>query len=171
VATTASTSWTSGVLGAPGDWKFGVRAFDPATGLEEANLDCAVEVVLDSAGKDVTSRPAAPLGLRAFASGSGTARVEWWCPPAPGAKAPTEFRVYRGIGSPSYAAPAAIVPYSSGFMGTFRATLSGLTGGTTYAVAVRARNASGEEANTNTVSVTAASAGPNPVDSLTASAV
>jgi hypothetical protein len=172
IATVAGLSWASGPLAAPGDWKFGVRAFDPATGLEEQNLDCAVRIVLDTMGKDVTDRPLPPVGLRAFPLSGGAARVEWSYPPTRGAKAPAGFHVYIGTGgTPGYSAPIATVAYSSGLLNSFVANLSGLSGGTAYSAGVRAYNASGEEANTTAVSFTAATAGPSPVGSLTAAAI
>lgn len=114
---------------------------------------------------------AATLTLRPAPAMNASVRVEWHYPLVRSPRVPTGFKVYVGVGTPDYTAPAAIVPYSSGFMNTFRATLSGLTDGTTYAVAVRAYNSSGEEQNGTVASVTAISAGPLPVDSLAATAV
>lgn len=65
LATTSSLTWTSGEL-TPGTWKFAVRAFDPATGLEEQNLDAAATITLDAGGNDISNRPAPPNALRAF---------------------------------------------------------------------------------------------------------
>ena len=62
IATVSGTAWTSGTLAAPGTWSFGVRAFD-GNG-EEQNLDCAVVIVLDANGNDITNRPMPPVGLR-----------------------------------------------------------------------------------------------------------
>ena len=88
---------------------------------------------------------------------------------------PTGFHVYIGNRSaPVYGSPAATVLYSSG-PGTganaFVCNLTGLTGGTTYQIGVRAYNAVAEEPNTSFVSVNADSAGPAPVDSLTGIAI
>jgi hypothetical protein len=66
VATTGLLSWTSSALAYPGDWKFGVRAYNPTNGLGEKNLDCAVEIILDAAGTDIANRPGPPSGLRGF---------------------------------------------------------------------------------------------------------
>jgi hypothetical protein len=65
IATVGGLTWTSSALAYPGTWRFGVRAFN-AFG-EEQNLDCAVTIVLDAGGFDITLRPVAPVGLRAFA--------------------------------------------------------------------------------------------------------
>jgi hypothetical protein len=157
-------------LTVPGTWSFGVRAAD--VNGEEQNLDCAVTIVLDASGNDITCRPAPPVGLRAFPLAGGTVRVEWHSPPARGARAPAGFNVYLGSGaSPDYAAPASVVAYGSGLFNTFVADLSGLTDGTAYGIGVRAFNASGEEANTASVRVTADATGPRPVDLLVATAI
>ena len=170
IAALMSTTWTSSGLAVPGTWSFAIRAAD-GNG-EEQNLDCAVTIVLDGSGNDITNRPAPPSGLRAFATASGGIRVEWYYPPTRGAKAPAGFNVYLGTGgAPSYATPAATISYATGIQSTFVANLSGLTDGTTYAIGVRSYNASGEEANTASLGVTADATGPLPVDHLTATTI
>jgi glucuronoarabinoxylan endo-1,4-beta-xylanase len=167
-----TTTWTSSALSHPGDWKFGVRAFNSSG--EEQNLDVFAEIILDSSGNDITNRPAPPNGLRALAMAAGAIRVEWTYTAflTSSAKKPTGFHVYTGTGgSPSYASPAATVSYSSAIAGMFVANLTGLTGGTTYSIGVRAYNATAEEPNTTFVNVTADATGPAPVVSLTAAAV
>ena len=164
---TQTTSWTTPLLSAPGTWSFGARAANNYG--EEQNLDCAVTIVLDSLGNDVTNRPAPPVGLRAFATAAGGIRAEWYYPPTRGAKAPTGFHVYIGTGgTPNYAASVAAVPFAAVIHNSFVANLSGLTDGTTYSISVRAYNASGEEANTSTASVTADAMGPSAVSGLSA---
>jgi hypothetical protein len=164
VATVTGLSWTSSALAYPADWWFGVRAFN-ACG-EEQNLDCAVELILDAAGHDITNRPPAPTGLRAFALAGGTIRVEWSYPTVRGPKTPTGFHVYIGIGAPNYATPAATVLFSIGIAGSFVSNLTSLTDETTYTIGVRAFNAVAEEPNTVTVSATAEAVGPAAVDAL-----
>jgi hypothetical protein len=66
LAAVDALSWVTPPLSYPGDWRLGVRAYDSVTGLEELNLDAAVEIILDSAGNDISNRPLAPIGLRAF---------------------------------------------------------------------------------------------------------
>ena len=180
VATTGLLTWTSGVLACGSDWRFGVRCFDPGSGLEEKNLDCSVEIVLDGSCADVTNRPAAPFGLRAFALAGGSVKVEWHFPLTTGGnlaaaasspRKPVGFHVYIGIPSVSYASPAATVLYSAGFANTFAATLAGLMDGVVYSIGVRAYNASAEEPNTAFVTVTADSTGPSPVVSLVGMAI
>ena len=167
VATIVSTTttWTSSALSYPGTWSFGVRAFNSEG--DEQNIECAVTIVLDAGGIDITARPAPPPVLRAFATAGGSIRVEWFYPPTLGPKAPTGFHVYIGTGgAPSYGSPAATVLFSTGVANSFVANLAGFTGGTTYTIGVRAYNATAEEPNTNTTQVTAITAGPAPVDAL-----
>ena len=170
VATVSATTWTAGTLAGPGTWRFGVRAFNGSG--EEQNLDCAIAIVLDAYGNDVTNIPLPPTGLRAFATSGGGIRVEWWYPATANATVPTGFYVYLGTGmTPDYSTPTATVPYSAGIFNTFQSNLVSLSDGTTYAIGVRAFNASGEEQNTTVVTVTADATGPAAVDSLTATAI
>jgi len=172
LATVNGLSWTSSPLSYPGDWKFGVRAFYYPNGLEEQNLDCAVELILDSSGNDITNRPAPPTGLRAIAVKGGNIKVEWSYPnPATAAKTPTGFHVYDGIGSVSYSAPVATVSYGASIANVWTAVITGLSNGTTYSFGVRAYNATAEETNTASVTCTSDATGPGAVQLLTAVAV
>ncbi len=172
VTTTPSLTWTSGALSFPGTWRFGVRAYNTSNSLEEENLDCSITLVLDSSGNDITNRPSAPLAIRAFATAAGGIRVEWAYNTINPSPIPTGFHVYWGTGGmPSYLSPVATVPFASAIADTFVANLTGGTNGTTYTIGVRAYNATAEEANTNTVNVTALSVGPTAVIDLTAIAI
>jgi hypothetical protein len=154
VASVAGSEWTSAALSFPGRFKLGVRAFDPLTGLEEQNLDAAVELVLDATGNDVTGVPHSPVGLRAFPVAGGKVRVEWTCPCSDLSRQPRGFHIYVGSGLiVDYSQPVATLPWSSGRFGSFSADLSGLTDRTNYAIGVRAFSAVGEESNTFTAIV------------------
>jgi large repetitive protein len=167
---TGTTSFVVPSTLTPGTWKFAVRAFNPNG--EDKNLTAAVTIVIDANGKDVTNRPAAPLGLRAFPAKAGALRVEWHYPRTSGPKAPAGFHVYCTAGPTlSYAAPAATVAYAAGLFGMFGVNLTGLVAGTAYAIGVRAYNATGEEPNTVAVAATADATGPAAVDSLVSVAV
>jgi hypothetical protein len=170
IATVYGLTWTSGALAYAADWKFGVRAFN--SNGEEQNLDAAVELILDSAGNDISRRPEPPIGLRVVPLAGGVIRVEWAYPPVNRPKLPTGFHVYIGTGGvPSYITPAATVQYSAGLAGTFSAKLTGLSDGTVYTIGVRAFNTFAEEKNSTAVSVAADATGPGPVDSLTGTAI
>ncbi len=67
LTTTGLLTYTTGVLACDATWRFGVRAYDSVSGLEEQNLDCSVTIILDGSCADVTARPLPPTGLRAFA--------------------------------------------------------------------------------------------------------
>ncbi len=95
-------------------------------------------------------------------------RIEWPYPILDRARAPTGFTFTLGpAGLPNYSSPAATVLFDAGIANTFACNLAGLIGGTTYTIGVRAYNAIAEEANTNTVTVTADATGPSPVVQLT----
>ncbi len=71
IATTSGLTYTVGPLAAPSDNTFAVRAFDTISGIEEANTDARVRIILDAAGNDVTARPNSVVGLSATADGGG----------------------------------------------------------------------------------------------------
>lgn len=159
VATTSGLTATLSV-DIPSDTTFQVRAFDTVSGFTETNGDARVRVIVDDSGNDITNLPHAPWGLSAVPWGNGAVRVSWMA-----GGSCSGFQVYAGSGTPSYATPLAdlrfidlVTPYS--------VVLSGLSG--TVAVGVRAFDATGQEANTNTVSVAVVTSGPSPIPSLTA---
>jgi hypothetical protein len=171
LAILVGTSWTSDALAAPGQYKFAVRARDAASGLEEQNLDAAVELMLDATGRDVTDVPLPPMGVRALPLASGAIRVEWTCPCIDPRRQPDGFRVY--LGTPQaidYLQPVAVVPWSSSMAGAFSGTVASLVDGMAYGVNVRAFNSRGEEANTGVIQVTADGTPPALVDGLAAAA-
>jgi hypothetical protein len=172
VGVVTNLNWTSGPLSVPGQYKFGVRAFDPSTGLEEQNIDAVVFLSLDAAGNDVTKVPFPPVGLRAFPKAGGTVRVEWVCPISDPSSQPNGFHVYITLGSTvDYSEPATTVPWSSGRFGAFKTDQAGLTDGFLYSIGVRAYSANGEEANTVAVTVKADGTPPSLVDSLAVVAI
>ena len=77
IATTTALTFTVGPLVAPSDNTFAVRAFDATSGIEEANTDARVRVVIDPAGNDVTARPNPVNGLSARRTAGGTCWVSW----------------------------------------------------------------------------------------------
>lgn len=167
--------WQSPALPLSSDTTFQVRNHDTVTGLEETNTDARVRIRLDAAGNDISSQPAAPVGLSVTLLSGGKVRVDWQYPPTAAIK-PAGFHVYVGSPTVSYTTPAATVPYQSGAIG-FTATLTGLLGGGhTYTgqVGVRAYVTAPtaiEEQNTNVVGFTTTDVGPLAVDDLTAIAV
>jgi hypothetical protein len=170
IATTGLLTWTSSPLGFPGTWRFGVRAFNQYG--EEENLDCALTLILDAGGNDISLMPVAPTALRAFATAGGGIRVEWAYNTISPKIVPTGFHVYIGTGgTPSYGSPVATVAFNTAINSTYVANLAGLMDGVTYTIGVRTYNAVTEEPNTNTVKCTADTTGPSAVVSLTATAI
>lgn len=165
LGSTSSLTYTTAALAYPNEWRFAVRASDGT--FEELNVDAAVRLVLDASGADATGLPSAPVGLSAWAIAGGGIRVTWSYPTISLAGV-TGFRVYVGSPSPDYGTVKATVAASAGLR-SFQADVAGLADGTTYAVAVRAYNGSGEEANATTVSATAKATGPAAVVGLTIS--
>lgn len=166
IATTAGLSYATGGLPNTGLWRFGVRAFETATGKEERNLDYA-EVSIDASWEDITAMPAAPSNLRLIALPSGNLRVIWGYANVIRDHTPDGFRVYRGTGGVvDYDTPIAVVPFAG--LSTYHADATGLTNGVAYVFGVRAYNATAEEANVVTVSGTSDASPPDAVDGLTA---
>jgi hypothetical protein len=169
VATVAGSQWISGVLAAPGDYKFGVRARDARSGLEERNLDAMVSLVLDAAGHDLTEVPLPPAGLRAIPILNGKIQLEWSCPCSDPRRQPDGFRVYLGP-EPAidYSRPIAIVATSSSASGAFSTTVGDLVNGVSYLIGVRAFNSIGEENNLRSIVIVADQTPPGLVDGLEA---
>ncbi|WP_165251171.1 fibronectin type III domain-containing protein [Paludisphaera soli] len=171
LGTTTTTSWDTPPLEAPGVHRFGVRVTSAISGLEEENIDAVVEIALDGAGVDVTARPRPVFNLRAYPLTGGLIRVEWAHPGSAGPTRPAGFRVYVGSPTPDYGAPSATVPATGGRLaGTYRADLAGLSDGTTYAVAVRAYNATAEEPNPAYVLAKSDATPPDAIDGLSGAA-
>jgi hypothetical protein len=164
VATVYALQYTTAPMNYPAVWKWGVRAFN-AYG-EEQNLDCAVTIILDANGNDITNRPLPPTGLRAVPQLGGFIRVEWYYPQTNGPKTPTGFHVYSGTGLPlSYTGPTTVL-YSSGIANTFGIKMGPYANGTVEFFGVRAYNAVAEEPNVITTSAIAVTVGPTAVDGL-----
>ena len=168
IATTTTTTYTTTALNPGGTYRLAVRALDSSTGLVDQNIDCAVEIVLSAQGTDVTARPVAPIGLRAFPLAGGGIRVEWSYLSLDRATLPLGFHVYVSTSGPiSYGTPQQTVVYVRD-LSAYGLTLTGYTGGVVCTFGVRAYNAVGEEPNTTTVSVVALATGPVAVDGLAA---
>lgn len=166
LATASALTWDTSALTA-GLWRFGVRAFDTVSGLEEANVDAVVDIAISAGLADVSAVPAAPAGLTAAATAGGGAHIAWTWPPSRGPQ-PTGFHVYLGSPTPSYGSPAATVAFTAGKT-RYSTDLTGLSDGTDYQIAVRTYNALGEETNLFVATVTGNSAAPADVQNLAAS--
>jgi hypothetical protein len=138
IATTSDLSYATGPLAASSDNTFAVRAFDTVSGIEEANTDARVRIVVDANGNDVTARPNAVVGLSARPTVGGTCWVSWGYDPAGQGGPPSTFNVTLTAGStPSLADPVASIASLPGVPG-YGCSLSGLAGNTPYTIAVQA---------------------------------
>jgi hypothetical protein len=172
VATPSGLTWDSFPLASPSDNTFAIEVLDTVTGLQSQTGDAWVRVRIGDQGADVTLWPAAPVGLSVAPRAGGTAVVAWTAPPGGAGGAPRGFHVYLGTPTPDYSTPAAVVAYDSGSPGRhYQVTLTGLSDGVVYAVAVRAWNAGGEEQNTTSVLVTGDTTGPAGVVPIAAVAI
>lgn len=170
IATVSGLSYDVGPMAQPSDTTFAVRAFDTVSTLEESNVDARVEILVDPAGVDLASLPNAPSGIRVLPGPGGTAMVSWAYSPLNQGGPPTGFHVYIGSPTVGYGSPIATVPYASAIQ-FYSASLTSLTGGTSYQVGARSYNAAGDETNTNTVTFTASTSGPSPVTNLSATII
>lgn len=150
--------------------RFGVRAFDDVSGLEETNVDAVVTLTIDAAGADVSGLPSAPTDLQVRQRTGGAVRVSWTYSPMGSGGLPTQFKVWASAGGVvGYdVPPAATVPYSARKL-VYSADLSGLSDGETYLIGVRASNDGGDERNTVVVAIAVDADGPDPVDDFAGS--
>ena len=127
-----------GPLGRPSDNLFAVRAFDDASGVEEANTDARVRVVLDATGRDVTARPLGVRGLAARWAVGNDVLVTWGYLPAGQGGPPASFAVAATPADPAVALPPApSVPFAPGVAG-YGCRLIGLATATDWTISVTA---------------------------------
>ncbi len=138
MATTSGLTYHAPPLAAPSDTTLAVRAFDAASGIEEANTDARVRIVLDASGNDVTASPGGVLGLAARPMAGGACWVAWSYNPAGQGGPPARFDVFLApAGSPWPATPAASVGSLPGQVG-YGCSLPALGVGPTASIGVRA---------------------------------
>jgi hypothetical protein len=169
VATVSALTWESPAQANNSNTLWAVRAYDNVSLLEDRNTDARVRVQLDNAYADITAIPNAPFQLSAVAQEGGDVLVSWRYNGQGQGGAPTGFHVYAGTPSISYAIADATVLYLDDGR-TYKATLIGLTE-VSHEFGVRAYNATGEESNTNVVTLTPDATAPISVGSLTATVI
>ena len=142
IASTALQTYVIDQLDFPSDHTFAIRAFDTTSGIEEANTDARVRIVLDSSGNDVSAQPNPVFGLSATPTAGGTCWVAWGYDPTGQGGPPSEFNVTLTAGPiASLSSPSATVAYLPGVAG-YGCTLSGLSSNSSYTIAVQAVGAS-----------------------------
>ena len=129
-------------LESPSDNLFAVRAFDDESGVEEANTDARVRVVIDADGRDISSRPNAVVGLTARWMIGNACLLSWSYDPAGQGGPPARFNVtssFAGIeaipGLLDF--PTRQVAFVPGLAG-YGCRLDGLTTGTAWTFEVQA---------------------------------
>jgi hypothetical protein len=169
IASTPGLTFVTPPLALSSDNLFAVRAFDSALGIEEANTDARVRVIIDANGQDITAQPNPPHAIFVRALAGGTCRATWAYNTAGQAGESTGFFVYLTQGTvPNYSSPVATVPYMDRTL-SYECKLSGLSDDVTYIVAVRAYNAVAIEQNTSVVTTVVGKwLPPMNVDSLSA---
>jgi hypothetical protein len=153
LAGTPGLSFDPGPLTTPGDYTFAVRACDTTTGLEDANTDARVHVVLDVDGNDVTDLPGPPHAVYPTAGLGGSCRVTWAYRPSSDYGVPDGFQisVARNDGAANPTATATVA-YSQGCV-SYCCDLPGPFEFATYTVTVRSINAVGLDRNAQSVTI------------------
>jgi hypothetical protein len=143
VATVSGLTWTGAALAVGTTTRFGVRAYDTVTGLDDNNRDVVAEVVVDPSGADASGYPAPVAQVSARPRGAATINARWTHALAD-RPTPTQFRVWATPGDvvdwtqpPAGVAAVGQGDYVLGFA-VLDLDLPGLTPGTAYAVGVRA---------------------------------
>ena len=143
IATTAGLAFNPPGLVPSGDYRFAIRAFDDATGIEESNTQAVVRVRLDAGGRRIAEPPDPPHALVARPTAGGGCRVDWAYRAAGQAIPPSTFDVYLTPGATAdLSTPVATVVYRPGVLG-YTVDLTGLGDGVAYTVAVASRGAGG----------------------------
>lgn len=167
IAETVNPTHVVGPLSVPGEYRFGVRAFDTSTGIEEANTQATVELRLDAAGRSVGGRPNRVHALVARAIANGGCRVEWAYNPRGQSASPADFQVE--LTAESGGTLSTLVPYRAG-SAIHSCAFSGLVGDVPYTIIVKARSESGVESlDPATASIRADTTPPDDVEDLVVS--
>ena len=152
IATVASSvvgsvlSFEGKPLESPSDNLIAVRAFDDVSGVEEANTDARVRVVIDDDGRDVSSRPNAVVGLAARWTIGDSCLVSWSYDPSGQGGSPTRFDVTSSVAGMSaipglFSFPTRQVAFVPGLAG-YGCRLDGLTTASAWNIEVHAVGAS-----------------------------
>lgn len=154
LSTTTELTYALGPVPPSSDNIFLVRAFDTTTGLEEANTEAVVRLVIGSDGRDLTLLPNPPHAISVSDARDGGCRISWAYSPDWSSGFPSGFNVYMSAGNTiEVTSVSASVPYVSGVVG-YSCLLPGPLSQATYTVLVRSFNAVGTESNTQSLTTT-----------------
>lgn len=145
VAATAASplgSFVTSPLATPSDNLFAVRAFDDVSGVEEANTDARVHVIIDASGNDVSNPPGAVVGLAARWTIGEVGLVSWAYTAVGQERTPAQFAVTSAlVGVPDIPGlvtlPTQQVTFIPGVTG-YSCRLGGLTTTSDWTIQVQA---------------------------------
>lgn len=167
VATVPDLSY-AGAVALSTDTTLVVRAYDTVAGLEEANTDSRVRLVVGPDGVDVSGRPGPPHALSLSPAFGGGCRVNWAQSSGKALPRPDGFRVYLAVGGfADVSVVSGTVTYDAGRLG-YSLTLPGPLAPERYTAAVRSFNAIGESSIVTVTSSLGLSADPFVMEPLTA---
>lgn len=160
--TATGTTWQERQVGTTGHFEFLLRAVD-AAGNEEDGLGAMVQVDLDKGA--IVERPNAPTTLLAEAIAAGQIRVQAGYDRGGEVGTATSIRIYVNDGAGGamdWSTPVGTGTLATGLdHQTIEIDSSGLTGGLTYNVGIRARTDGGTESdNTDVTAVTTDATAP-----------
>jgi hypothetical protein len=135
IATVTVNTFTTPTLASPSDNTFAVRVFDTVSGLEESNTDARVRIVIDTQGRDITTRPDPVHALSVRPLMGAGCRVSWAYIALPTSNVPQFFLV--SIDASGSTNPIqSQVGFIPGIIG-YSTAISGLTDGVQYTVTVQ----------------------------------
>lgn len=168
-----TTSFESEVLTYPGDWRFGVRAFNKHG--SEKNIDVVDMLELLEDGDEAPLRPNQPTDLRLVTKADGKVEVNFSYNSTGEETACTHFHVYydAGSGEVDYSSPLGSVNKSDDGPSTHYSFLSGaLVDNQAYRFAVRAATADDvEDDGIEYAEITADTEAPDQPESLSVTTV
>ncbi len=154
IGTTSSLTIVLGPFAPSTDNTFLVRAYDTTTGLEEANTEALVRLMIGPDGHDKEGLPNPPHALTVSDAQNGGCRITWAYAPDWESGVPSGFNVYMSAGHVvDTTSVSAVVIYSSGVVG-YSCLLPGPFSWTTYTVLVRSFNVVGTETNSQSLTAT-----------------
>jgi hypothetical protein len=168
-----------------GRWRFGVRAYDDVSGLEETNVDWA-ELIVGPAGEDMTNSPE-KIRVVTGESRVGLVNLFWlYREDDAGGRIPDGYRIYGGLvegygdggygdggygGSDPAGSPIIEVEHVPGTPWQHASFSPPVTEDETWSVVVTAYNDSGESPPSDAIILEVIAVEPSVVDNLTGEAV
>jgi hypothetical protein len=154
VAATTDLAIILGPLQPSTDTVYLVRAYDTTTGLEEANTEAMVRLLIGPNGLDHTGLPNPPHALAVSDAQGGGCRICWAYSPDWSSGLASGFNIYMSAGNVADTTSAvSVVPYLAGIVG-YSCLLPGPFTRTIYTILVRSFNTLGTETNSRSLTAT-----------------